>query len=150
MKNYFKYAFLGMAMLGLVVTTGCSEEQSSININDVTTTTTIMGGVVAEVYIDDWVDVPVAGRTVFVGVPNSTFRDGASGYTWHTTTILADGTFNISVPFINDGEVLIYAEAFTTTVSGEQILFSTNRTSIWVEEGNIRTWSIFYDVDFLF
>ena len=98
----------------------------------------------------DWVDVPVAGRTVFVGVPNSTFRSGASGHTWHTTDIAADGTFNISVPFINSGSVLIYAEAFTATVSGYQYLFNTTRVPVFVEEGNVRTWFISYTPEPLF
>lgn|GEM_PF-2383672 len=120
MKKLIKFAFLGVAALGITLS-GCStEDQSSLNIGDITTFTTIVGTVTYSTgqgfqngNFVDLVGNP-QGRTVFAEVPNSAFVSGATGSRIFTTTVNADGTYEFEIPIAVSTivNVNIFAEPF--------------------------------------
>jgi len=157
------------AIAGSLLLAGCStEDNSALNINDVTTTTTIVGSVEAfrtqvagDPLIETEVSVSVAGQTVFVGVPNSNFGTGSGvGYQWFTTTVVSVGPgryqFSITVPVVGSANVSVYASAFTGTsqvlrvdgatqsVVTNDVLQRTNRATVAVQAGNSHVHSIAY------
>jgi len=163
MKKTMKFAAI-CAIVGGMLLTGCSkEENTALNINDVTTETTIVGGVQAfrtqitrdtlDNPIFTEVAVPTTGRTIFVGVPNSNFTGSGSGFQWFETTIDNNSRFSITVPVVNTANVVIYAEAFTIAnhqvMDGPDIvtysaLQRVNQANVSVQAGNTHVHNITY------
>ncbi|MCL2414585.1 MAG: hypothetical protein FWC94_04955 [Bacteroidales bacterium] len=121
MKKLIKFAFLGVAMLGVTLA-GCSrEEQSSLNIDDITTFTRIVGTVNYSAgqnfqngQFIELTGTPT-GRVVFVEVPH-TALGGSTGSKVFTTTVSADGTFDIEIPLVTPtANVSVFAEPFQAT-----------------------------------
>ena len=148
MKNLVKRA-AWVALPCSVILAGCAKEQSSMNIDDIKTFSTIIGKVSysgGQAFKDGrFIELTenATGKTVFVEVPYSAYKQGASGSKVFTTTINNEGTYEISIPLVSNASVAVYAEPFLESyqefdkMNGEvpqfkpvQCLFSTNHTTV--------------------
>jgi len=124
MKKLFKFAALGVAALSISLA-GCSrEEQSSLNIDDITTFTTVMGtvnfsqgqGFQGGQFVE--LTGNPEGRVVFIQVPYTALGGSSPETKVFTTVVGADGTFEKEIPLVTaTATVTVFAEPFRATFS---------------------------------
>lgn len=99
----FKFAMLSMALVALV---GCSKEQSSFNIEDVSGKAKVMGTLTYLAGVDRENKPIVREATnvrVAVLVENGSLKNGSEGYTTYETVTNSQGQYTIEVPALDNG-----------------------------------------------
>ena len=123
----FKFAMLSLALMAMV---GCSKEQSSLEIQDIPGKAKILGsfsydagqGYSNGVYVQ--LIKPAANVKVVVKVDNSSLSPNgkATGYTYYETTTDEQGAYEVQVPAVDKGTIVMVApepffETYTKVVS---------------------------------
>lgn len=148
MTNKFKLllAAITVAMLG----TSCSEDQTSLTIEEIPGTAKIMGQISYQTgtewnatasSIDDKFAV-AANKKVIIEITNSELKSGAQGITVYETTTDAKGNYEIEIPIAKPSmNVTIKAETF----AGEMKMFDSMNPSITPATPVYKTNNVFYE-----
>lgn len=121
--------FKAMAAFVLVAAlfAGCSEDQTSLNINSVPGRAKIIGslayseGNVLDNGAFKELIKPAANKEVAIEIPNSAFNASAAGVTTFTVTTNAEGKYEIEIPVVNNTTVTIKPADFTGNFYGFNI-----------------------------
>lgn len=98
--------------------TACSDEQSSLNVEDIPTNAKIVGTLCYDAGYNsvNGVNVrlikPAANVKVYAEVDNSSYKNGSNGYTRFETTTNARGEYEFVLPVVNTTDVKIIGESF--------------------------------------
>ncbi len=139
MKKIFSIV-AGFCAGALILTSCGKEEQTSFNIDDITTYAKVTGVVncnATDVFSvnGERVENPIklaVGKTVYVVVPNDQYKDNAEGEKIFTGTIAEDGTYSISVPVAK-------ATGYVVSVYAESFLYDVQENVKLDNNGNMET-----------
>lgn len=115
------------ALVASFFVVSCSDEISSMKPEDATGTVKIQGQLFYSRGYQTSSDLtsvskisnqPVPNKTVFIEVPNSSYKDGSTGVQRFTTQSDVNGFYNITIPIVAEGcQVTIKTEDFVSKYS---------------------------------
>lgn len=116
------FYFTVVAMMATLFAS-CSEDQTSLSIEDIPGKAKIMGFVTYNSGAANSNDgttqrnvmLPATGKTIYVEISNASFKGSAGGVTTYKTTTDAKGKFEIEIPAVSYTDVTIKAAGFEGT-----------------------------------
>lgn len=115
------FNFMVVAMMATLVVS-CSEEQTSLSIEDIPGKAKVMGFVTYDsgatgsgINVQNNRMLPASGKTIYVEIDNDSFKAGAEGVTTYETVTDANGKFEIEIPAVQSTFITIKAAGFEGT-----------------------------------
>lgn len=121
MKRITNLMFVAIISLFAMLVSGCTEQQSSLNIEDIPTNAKITGALYYNAGYNysngQYLRLikPAASKKVYVEVLHSSFDGSAQGYTSYETLTNEKGEYEIVIPAVKGTSVRIIGETFIDT-----------------------------------